>query len=168
MILKGGGTARRNRTHRQHCQDEARRIARLPLGGGSGGATGAQGLRAAAEREQANRRECGSLLSAFANSRGSEFVLRSEFVHSEKKWICVETFFWYYSVPPKPRAAHWKPESKPSHFALSQLQLGKARVHANSFARCIHIGLRFCRSKSKILRRVTKLWLAQNGKYSGL
>ena len=54
---------------------------------GSGGATGAQGLRAAAEREQANRRECGSLLSAFANSRGSEFVLRSEFVHSEKKWI---------------------------------------------------------------------------------
>ena len=52
---------------------------------GSGGATGAQGLRAAAEREQANRRECGSLLSAFANSRGSEFVLRSEFVHSEKK-----------------------------------------------------------------------------------
>ena len=26
---------------------------------GSGGATGAQGLRAAAEREQANRRECG-------------------------------------------------------------------------------------------------------------
>ena len=92
----------------------------------------------------------------------------------KKKWICVETFFWYYSffecdsVPPKPRAAHWKPESKPSHFALSQLQLGKARVHANSFARCKHIGLRFCRSKSKILRRVTKLWLAQNGKYSGL
>ena len=98
----------------------------------------------------------------------------SEFVYCEKpKIVCrncvfgIIHFFECDSVPPKPRAAHWKPESKPSHFALSQLQLGKARVHANCFARCIHIGLRFCRSKSKILRRVAKLWLAQNGKHSG-
>ena len=91
-------------------------------------------------------RECPNLLQPPGNTKSRTAKKLLEVPSScsvpssctvKKKWICVETFFWYYSffecdsVPPKPRAAHWKPESKPSHFALSQLQLGKARVHAN-------------------------------------
>ena len=49
MILKGGGTARRNRTHRQHCQDDARRIARL--GAVAGGQQARRGCGQRHERE---------------------------------------------------------------------------------------------------------------------